>query len=648
MSVKQNYGVLRLVGRRQARGRQSQHHQPASAVTLAGLSGDETVVWLPDDQFVYILSRRENSIGRALDNDIILMDPTVSREHARLVLGEDGWHLYNITDNNMVYINGCHVPIGGHQKLYPQDFLLLGNTLLQFVAPDTQVVLEQSPLKDNQMYEVIGEKQIAAHSLLELENENLSMPINGNGHRSMRFAPQITHPEINPGRYQTSEIPETPAINDKQETIKPEMQTPAHIFTDYAFSLSPAEKNLIWQPETSSTMQFAWSYRLDRRVRRILISFVFIVLISTIGGIFLLNNLGGLSPLVQISAANVLAVLTIPIIPAFGINLLVNFIDRFEREPWFLRLAAFLWGAIIAIPSAAFIEHFIDGIVSNWGGTDPHLALHFLFKGLDAGITEETVKGLGLLLLFIALRDEFDNVTDGIVYGALIGAGFAMVENFTYVAANSKDLLSLILGRIVLGWLCHSTFTVCFGAALGYIRHTRIRWQHITIPFLGYLLAIVLHTGFDFVNSLARDFFFTYSDNSSMNSFVLTAIVCNYIPPFIAQIVIVYVLMKSLAHEAALIREFLVEEVCTGIVTVDEYALLQHSFARTKIERQILWTQGFKQWLRVKALYQTEIGLAFRKWHVKMDDRPHLGYLHSIEAYRQRIQRLRLEIERRG
>jgi hypothetical protein len=57
-----------------------------------------------------------------------------------------------------------------------------------------------------------------------------------------------------------------------------------------------------------------------------------------------------------------------------------------------------------------------------------------------------------------------------------------------------------------------------------------------------------------------------------------------------------------------------------------------------------LWQQGLKKWMMVKALYQTEIGLAFRKWHVSMGDKPKLGYIHSEDTYRQRILFLRQQI----
>ena len=343
----------------------------------------------------------------------------------------------------------------------------------------------------------------------------------------------------------------------------------------------------------------------------------------------------------QDGPSSIVAALTVPLIPAFTIVLLVNFIDRFEREPWFLRLGAFLWGAIIAIPPALFIEQQIGTYIQS--EADP--LLHSALIGLNAGFTEETIKGLGLLLLFFALRDEFDNVTDGIVYGALIGAGFAMVENFVYFASNSKHFfLFLVIMRVVLGWLCHSTFTVCFGATLGYVRHTRARWRQMLVPLSGYILAIALHSIFDFVDYFANAIVLSSPNDPTVIFFSWVAVIGDYIPPFITQIVLLYFLMKALAHEAAVIREFLASEVGSGIVTVGEYTLLQNSFQRTREERRVLRQSGFRQWLRVKDLYQTEIGLAFRKWHVSMGDKPKLGYLQPEDAYRQRIKRLRQEI----
>ena len=154
-------------------------------------------------------------------------------------------------------------------------------------------------------------------------------------------------------------------------------------------------------------------------------------------------------------------------------------LERYEREPWSLMLGAFLWGALIAIARALFLERRLVALLEsalNAIGLQDGL-VHAASQALSAGFSEEAIKGAGLIVR--AVRDEFDNVTDGIIYGALIGAGFAMVENFVFFAVTPRaDLGVLIFGRVILGWLGHSTFTAFFGAGLGAARESRDRrWQ---------------------------------------------------------------------------------------------------------------------------------------------------------------------------
>lgn len=589
--MSQNYGVLRVVRVKPAR-------------SSADSNGKYPTGWLPEEGLVHVLSRTATTLGRALNNDIILMDPTVSREHARLVLDASGWHVINLTARNVVRVNGRSVPSGGIMPMRTQDVLVLGNTMLQLIAPD------------------LAESGQAPTSLDGVDDAMPRIP-------AIPSAPRASSDQASAVAFagaQAVSIPDQP---------DPELE-PQGWDEDEEVSVLGA----------GVTMQFALPQRMGLGMRW-LIAGVAIAILAVVATItIVLNSTVGLAALSKNGAASIIAALVIPLIPAIGINLLVNFMDRYEREPWFLRLSAFLWGALIAIPPALFIEQNVDTFLQS--AIDPNNTsdvLRMLLQGLNAGVTEETIKGLGLLLLFFILRDEFDNVTDGIVYGALIGAGFAMVENFNYFALNSKNILPfLVVGRIVLGWLGHSTFSACFGAALGYVRHTRVRWKQIVIPLTGFLIAVGLHSFFDFVDFQASAAIRDSGGNASVVNLALIAIIANYIPPFLAQIGLLYILMRSLAHEAAVIREFLANEVSHGVVQVREYALLQNSFQRTRDERRVLRNYGMKQWLRVKALYQTEIGLAFRKWHVSMGDKPKLGYLQPEDAYRQRIKRLRHEI----
>src|SRR5437763_8613994 len=132
-SMNQHYGVLRVVRVR----------PPANAA--ANLHNKYPTGWLPEERLVHLLTRRETTLGRALSNDIILMDPTVSREHARLVLDEHGWHVVNLTEQNIVRVNGRAVPGGGNLALQSQDILVLGSTMLQLIAPQGDVSEADEP-----------------------------------------------------------------------------------------------------------------------------------------------------------------------------------------------------------------------------------------------------------------------------------------------------------------------------------------------------------------------------------------------------------------------------------------------------------------------------------------------------------------------
>ena len=633
--ISQNYGALRVVRVRPAR-------------PPAGAMNNQTKYptgWLPEEGLVHVLTQRETTIGRALNNDVILMDPTVSREHARLMLDQDGWHIINLTARNIVRVNGRPVPSGSSLPMHPQDVLILGSTMLQLIASqDTLAASSDGDDYSDDITEVYParKKSKSASNGTAIERQRQtpsSLPALPPSHY-----PQTPARSSQPVSY--NRVGEAPPITHESHDRPPE-QFPLPVQPD------PEGEAQQWGDEevedvlgASVTMHFVLPQRMGIRTRWLIAGIGIAILVISAMITIVLNSIVGLAALSQNGAASIIAALTIPIIPVVGIFLLVHFMDRYEREPWFLLLAAFLWGAIIAIPPALFIERNVDNILQNL--LDPNTTnevLRIALQGLNAGVTEETIKGLGLLLFFFVLRDEFDDVVDGIVYGALIGAGFAMVENFRYFALDSKNfLVFLIVGRIILGWLGHSTFIACFGAALGYVRYTRVRWKQIVIPLLGFLIAVGLHSFFDFIDFQASAAIRSAGGNPAVINFALIAIIGNYLPPFLAQIGLLYILIKALAHETAIIREFLAVEVSNNIVTVGEYALLQNSFQRTKAERQILWKYGYRQWVRVKDLYQTEIGLAFRKWHVSMGDKPKLGYLQPENAYRQRIKRLRSEI----
>lgn len=80
----------------------------------------------------YLLSERENTIGRTEDNFILLPDPSVSRNHARLVLDESGaYSIYDLRSSNGTAVNSKRVT---EATLRDGDLVSLGNVAFRFVS----------------------------------------------------------------------------------------------------------------------------------------------------------------------------------------------------------------------------------------------------------------------------------------------------------------------------------------------------------------------------------------------------------------------------------------------------------------------------------------------------------------------------------
>ncbi|MCU0977492.1 MAG: PrsW family intramembrane metalloprotease [Steroidobacteraceae bacterium] len=182
------------------------------------------------------------------------------------------------------------------------------------------------------------------------------------------------------------------------------------------------------------------------------------------------------------------------------------YLDRRERETPWLFAAAFLWGGLIATAFALPFNTAAIMAVAGWLEQNaalkdllgPEAAL-MIGAPLAAPIVEETLKGIGIVLLFWLARGEFDNVRDGFIYGALVGAGFNWFESALYVQQNFVQFgaapygFQLGMRYAWLGLAGHALFSGVFGASLGLARLGPRRWYRFLAPVAGYLLAVVGH-----------------------------------------------------------------------------------------------------------------------------------------------------------
>jgi protease PrsW len=186
--------------------------------------------------------------------------------------------------------------------------------------------------------------------------------------------------------------------------------------------------------------------------------------------------------------------------------LILWFLDRRERESPYAYAAAFLWGGLIATTIALPLNTAAIMAVTQWLEQFPELgqmlgpdAAMMIGAPLSAPIVEETTKGVGIVLLFWLLRGEFDNVRDGFIYGALIGAGFNWFESALYVQQNFVEFGTAPYGFQVgtrfawLGLAGHALFSGIFGASLGLSRASSALWLRVLAPVGGFALAILGH-----------------------------------------------------------------------------------------------------------------------------------------------------------
>jgi protease PrsW len=182
------------------------------------------------------------------------------------------------------------------------------------------------------------------------------------------------------------------------------------------------------------------------------------------------------------------------------------YLDRRERETPWVFAAAFFWGGLIATALALPFNTAFGHAVDAWLAQNPVFgevlgpdAATIIAAPISAPLIEESTKVLGVLALFWLLRAEFDNMRDGIVYGALVGLGFTWFEAPIYVAQGYAETGVAPWG-MQLGWRYalfgfggHALFTALFGASLGLALQTRRRWLCVLAPIGGLLLAVLAH-----------------------------------------------------------------------------------------------------------------------------------------------------------
>jgi RsiW-degrading membrane proteinase PrsW (M82 family) len=316
------------------------------------------------------------------------------------------------------------------------------------------------------------------------------------------------------------------------------------------------------------------------------------------------------------------------LLPTLLYVLAVWWLDRYEKEPVALLVLAFLWGAVPAALLSLIVELLFAIPVGTALGTDT-LAADLLSASVSAPLVEESLKGIALIGLVIFFRMEFDDALDGIIYGAMIGFGFAFTENvFSYFLPILSEegirtgMVNILMRSIVFGGN-HALWSGITGAAIGYARWLPSWRQRILVPSAGWLLAVLLHAIHNAGATLAQQI-------GCLSLGISLAV--DWGGLLLLSIVAALILRK----ESRWIEDELAHEVQLGVLSSQEYELLKSARKRMWVRWRSRSRGGSEAYRAVGSYFQSATELAFLKHHLRAQS--HQG------DNRTRVERLRLEL----
>ncbi len=182
-----------------------------------------------------------------------------------------------------------------------------------------------------------------------------------------------------------------------------------------------------------------------------------------------------------------LVLIAVALAPVFAIVWYIYQKDKYEKEPAALLLKSFFLGILSIIP--ALIGSAIGGSFFEVSA-NPIITAIYAF-GVIA-LSEEFAKFIFLRFVMFP-KKEFDEPIDGIVYGVMIGMGFAAFENVLYVIEGG---LSTAILRMFTAVPAHAVFGVAMGYYVGMDKFTNTSATRLSL--IGLFIAILLHGAYDF------------------------------------------------------------------------------------------------------------------------------------------------------
>jgi protease PrsW len=318
------------------------------------------------------------------------------------------------------------------------------------------------------------------------------------------------------------------------------------------------------------------------------------------------------------------------VIPATIYALIIQRLDRYEKEPRLLLAVTFLWGAVPAILLAIVLEGILGAPLELLNSPGAEIVA----SGLIAPVVEEVTKGLAILGLYLVFRHEFDDLLDGIVYGALVGLGFGLTENVLYFARSHGDggwtqwIVTVLVRSLVFG-LVHSFYSGLVGAGFGQARVAKNSRARALWPLVGLSGAIVFHAIHNIVLSV--------SWSAPLAGLAVTAF-----SDWAGILLVLAMAGLSWRKEREWISHHLTEEIELGTLSQNEVNAFSAARPMATALWKIMTSGGVGQAVTLTRLYRRSVNLAFAKERASRESETVPDA--ELAALREAMQPLRAEL----
>jgi len=307
-------------------------------------------------------------------------------------------------------------------------------------------------------------------------------------------------------------------------------------------------------------------------------------------------------------------------VPVF---LLIYWLDLYEREPLSLLFGALLWGGVAAVTMSGIANMGWGLVLTQAAG--PEFAARWA-PALTAPWTEEILKASGVILIYLIARREIDDVMDGFVYGAVVGLGFAIVEDVFYFMAvfggqTEGVLFGFFIRVIASGLYGHVLYTGLAGMGIAYFvsRHGERSFGNRLAVALG--LFVVAVFGHFLWNSPLLDFFPEPPFEPLDYLQIMGATAVKGVP-----LLVFAALMIVLAHrrEHRWLEAALADEVGREGLTAEEWRDLGTTKSRRRAVREAKGRGGPVAARQLKRLHRQQVNLAMVRTRVDDPEHPDL------------------------